>query len=461
MPSSDIAAFAGTTCGPGEYQYDEARRLWNGMIDRRPALIARPTSAMDVVSAIHYARRRGCKIAVKGGGHSIPGYSMCDDGLVIDLKRMRQVRADPERRVVRVQGGALLRHVDEATLAHGLMVPVGAVSHTGIGGLALGGGFGHAMRRFGLTIDSLRAAELVTAQGEILRVSATHHPDLFWALRGGGGNFGIVTEFEFALHPLRDVYIAFTIHTLDSARPALERWRSTMLAPPDELFWASFFRIAPPLQWVPPQYVGQKILLSAIEWIGDPRDGRPHINSLVDSIRPQAHVTMRIPYLDLQCMLDAICPHGIYAYCKAGFIDDLTDTTFDVLTDIGNSSISWRSQLEVFRMGGAIDCVAADATAFPHRGSNYVFNIVSMWDSAQDTAANVEWARGGYRDLEPAMTGGAYVNYMGGEESDGVRAAYGSGQTLKRLSTVKQQVDPENLFCFNQNVAAGDPSQRV
>jgi FAD/FMN-containing dehydrogenase len=447
-----IEGFSGAVIAPGDDAYDDARKLWNAMIDRRPALITRPLSTADVAAAIRHARKHSLKIAVRGGSHSVPGYSMCDDGLVIDLSGMHGVRVSPKDRRAWAQGGCLLRHLDEATLAHGLVAPAGAISHTGVAGLTLGGGFGHLMRRFGLTIDNLRSVELVTAEGEVLRVRDDSHPELFWALRGGGGNFGVATEFEFDLHPLREVYVALAIHRLDRAEHALQRWQSAMNGAPDDFFWPMFFRIMPPLPWVPKELAGQPVALSSIEWCGDMAEGERYVRAILDDIKPEAHVALRMPFLEVQSMLDDICAHGVRSYCKAGFIRDIDAATLDVLVEHGKRSTSWRSQLEVLPMGGAIDRIANGATAFPHRGNKWVFNVVAMWDSAADDARNIAWVRDAYRGLEPHMTGGAYVNYMGGEEAGGLNAAYGAGPTLQRLQTIKAKYDPENLFCFNQNL---------
>ena len=270
-----IPKFAGDVVRPGDAGYDRARAIWNTMHDRRPALIARCTSPHDVAAAIRYGRDHALPIAVRGGGHSLPGHSVCEGGIVVDLRTMNAVSVDPVRRRARVGGGALLSEVDRATQEHGLVVPAGTVSHTGIGGLALGGGVGRLMRRFGLTIDSLISAEVVTADSDILRARATEHPDLFWAIRGGGGNFGVVTEFELALHELSELLVLAMFHRLSDARHVLERARTTMTAnPPDALYWTSFLRKAPPLPWVPLELVGEPAIVSLIEWSGERREGQ-------------------------------------------------------------------------------------------------------------------------------------------------------------------------------------------
>lgn len=453
--ATSIRDFSGTALLPGSAQYEKARKLWNGMIDRRPALIMQPRSTSDVVAAIRHARAHDFKIAIRGGGHSMRGDSMCDDHMVIDLCDMHTVRVLPEGRAL-VQGGCLLRHLDEATLPRGLVVPAGAVSHTGVAGLTLGGGFGHLMRRFGLTIDSLRGVELVTAQAEIIHVDTTHHPELFWALRGGGGNFGVVTEFDFQLHPLRkDLYVSLAVVRLDRAKTALRLWeRSAVVGARDELSWNAFFRRMPALPWVPENLAGQPVVLFSIEWCGELAEGERYIRPLLEQIRPDAQVTGPMPFLELQSMLDELAAYGVKSWSKAGFVAELTDEVLDILIAHGSGSPSWRSQFEVLAMGGAIDRVTKDATAYPHRGIKWAFNVVGLWDETSDDAENIAWVRRAYAALAPHATGGAYVNYMGGEEPGGVEAAYGSGTTLHRLQAIKAQYDPENLFCFSQSFKA-------
>ena len=313
MAPTAIPGFSGTVIRPHEADYDAARAIWNAMHDRRPALMARPQSAPDVAAAIRYARAEGLLIAVRGGGHSMPGHSVCDDGIVIDLRALNQVRVDPRAQTAVVGGGTLLGEVDRATQQHGLVLPAGVVSHTGAGGLTLGGGVGRLMRRFGLTIDSLQSAEVVTADGEILRASADEHAELFWALRGGGGNFGIVTEFEFALHELSELLILATFHPLADARQVIERGRREMADPAarDELLWTSFLRRAHDVPWMTPESVGRPGIMSLVEWSGDPEEGLAVLSRIRDGLQPAASDLAVVPFLFMQTITDDLFAHGL------------------------------------------------------------------------------------------------------------------------------------------------------
>ena len=446
-----IAGFEGEVVVPGDPEYDRRRSVWNAMHDRRPALIARCTSAPDVVAAIAHGRAEQMEIAVRGGGHSMPGHSTCDDGIVIDLRRMNAVRVDPAARRATVQGGALLGELDRATQRHGLVVPAGVVSHTGVGGLTLGGGVGRLMRRFGLTIDSLLAAEVVTADGRVLSASEDENPDLFWGIRGGGGNFGVVTEFEFALHPLRDLLILATFHPLARAPEVLARGHEAMAdGAPDELLWTSFLRKAPPLPWVPSGLVGQPGVMSLIEWSGEPSQGRSCLESLHAELRPIAGSLEPVAFLRIQTLTDEIFAAGKRTYIKAGFAQELTDGLVATLCECGAEVGSEFSQIEVLALGGAIRSVAPDATAFPHRNATWLINLPATWEEPVNDAEEIAWVRRSYASLEPHLTGGKYVNFMGEDELSDSRDAYGT--TLRRLREVKRVYDPENVFRRNQNI---------
>lgn len=449
--SRTIPGFTGDIVCPEDPGYDHARAIWNAMHDRRPALIARCASPQDVAAAIRFGRDRALPIAVRGGGHSLPGHSVCDGGIVIDLRRMNAVRIDPCRRRALVGGGALLSEVDRATQEHGLVVPAGTVSHTGIGGLTLGGGVGRLMRRFGLTIDNLLSAEVVTADSHILGASATEHADLFWAIRGGGGNFGVVTAFELALHELSELLILAMFHGLDDARMVLERARATMRAsPPDELYWSSFLRKAPPLPWVPAELLGQLGIVSLIEWSGDREEGTTRLHGLQRELSPMVWSIDVVPYVRIQSMTDDIFTHGQRTYIKAGCVRDLTDDVVNTLIEHGSRTGSDASQIEVVAMGGAVRRVASEATAFPHRDAAWLLNLPAIWESAADDEPEIAWVRRAFTALEPYMTGGKYVNFMDEDENAAVSAAYGS--TLHRLQTVKRRYDPDNVFRLNQNI---------
>jgi FAD/FMN-containing dehydrogenase len=446
-----IPGFTGEVVQPDDPGYDRARAVWNAFHDRRPALVARCASVQDVVAAIRYGRDRDLRIAVRCGGHSMPGHSTVDDGMVIDLRALNRVRVDPAARRVAVGGGALLGELDRATQEYGLVVPSGNVSHTGLGGLTLGGGVGHLMRRFGLTIDSMLAAEVVTADGRILRASADDHPDLFWAIRGGGGNFGVVTRFEFALHELSELMVLLMFHPVEDARAAFERAEQTMtLDAPDELWWASLLGKAPPLPFMPPHLVGVPGAMSFLEWSGDPAEGRALLGSLRDDLAPAAAMFEMLPFMAVQTATDDMFPHGLRTYIKAGLSDELSDGLIDAMLEHAARVGSPLTQIEMLAMGGAIARVDPEATAFPHRRSRWLFNAHATWTSADDTDAEIDWLRRAFAAFEPHLTSGTYVNMV----TDTLDNA-GTGphaRTLRRLQAIKAVYDPENVFRLNQNI---------
>ena len=446
-----IPGFTGQLTGPGHDRYDELRAVWNAMHDRRPALIARCGTAADVAAVIGYARAQGLVIAVRGGGHSLPGFSTCDGGLVIDLRPLNRVSVDPGARRARVQGGALLRDLDQATQAHGLVVPAGVISHTGVAGLTLGGGVGRLMRRFGLTIDSLQSAEVVTADGRIIRAAADQHPDLFWAIRGGGGNFGVVTEFEFALHELSQLTVLRMYHEMTGAHRVLGQAQQVIAAgAPDELLWTSFARKAAPLPWMPAAAVGQPGIMSVIEWSGEPAAGRDLLTALRDDLGPVAGELGVVPFSAIQTEGDEFFGPGLLSYVKATFAAQLSPDLIDVVIAQGQRLGSEVSQIELLSLGGAIARVAPDATAFPHRDAGWLINIPASWRSPADTASEVGWVRDTFAALQPVCSGGAYVNFMDHDEQASDQVAYGG--TLRRLQQVKAAYDPGNVFRLNQNI---------
>jgi FAD/FMN-containing dehydrogenase len=443
--------FGGTLVEPGDAEYEEARAVWNAMHDRRPALIARCASVGDVAAAVRHGRAAGLPIAVRGGGHSLPGHGVCDDGIVIDLRGLNRVEVDPVRRRARVGGGALLGELDRATQEHGLVVPAGVVSHTGVGGLTLGGGVGRLMRRFGLTVDSLLGAEVVTARGEVVRADAERNPDLFWALRGGGGNFGVVTEFEFALHQLRELTILATFHPMAEAPRVLAMAEEVSATAPDELLWTSFLRRAQPQPWLPERWVGELGVVSVVEWSGEPGEGKGELARLRERLAAPVASLEPVPFLGIQSAGDELFGPGKRSYVKAGFLAALGPEAITALIAEAETVGSPFSQVEVLAMGGAIARVAPDATAFPHRDAAWLINVPASWVAAADDEREIGWARSVYARLEPLLAGGAYVNFMGDDESDRERSAY--GETLARLRAVKAEWDPDNVFRINQNVA--------
>ena len=458
--SLSIPGFAGSVTGPDDLGYDDARALWNRMHDRRPALLARPRSAADVAAAIAYARAHGLRIAVRGGGHSLPGHSTVDGGIVIDLRALDAVEVDPQARTVRVGGGAALGAVDAAVQAHGLVVPVGVVSHTGAGGLTLGGGVGRLMRRFGLTVDSLLEAEVVLADGRIVRAAEDEHSELFWGLRGGGGNFGIVTGFHYRAHELGPLTILATFHPLERGAEVLRRADATMADPttPDALLWTSFMRRGPDIApWLPAQFAGTPGLMSLIEWSGEPAEGRERLGAIARELDAPAGELTEVPYLGMQTITDELlAPGTLHAYVKAGFATELTEELQEVIVRQGAQVGSPLSVIEVLSMGGAIDRVDPTATAFPHRGSRWLINVPGQWSDPAAGEKEVAWVRESFAALEPHLAGGAYSNFMDDDETDSPSRAYGA--TLERLAQVKRVYDPENVFSLNQNIT---PAARV
>ena len=450
-----IPGFTGQLIPPDHDRYDELRVVWNAMHDRRPALIAQCRTAADVAAAIGYAQAHDLTIAVRGGGHSLPGFSTCDAGLVIDLRPMNQVSVDPVTRRATVQGGALLGDLDRATQRHGLVVPAGVISHTGVAGLTLGGGVGRLMRRFGLTIDSLRAAEVVTADGQVHRAAGDENPDLFWAIRGGGGNFGVVTVFEFTLHGLSQLTVLRMYHEMADAHRVLGRAQQVIAGgAPDELLWTSFARKAAPLPWVPAGLVGRPGIVTVIEWSGEPGPGREVLTALRDDLGPAASELGVVPFAAIQTEGDEFFGHGLLSYVKATFAAQLSPGLIDVIVAQGQRLGSEVSQIELLSMGGAIGRVAAGATAFPHRDAGWLINIPASWRSPRDTDREIRWVRDTFAALRPLCSGGAYVNFMDHDEQASDQVAYGG--TLRRLQQVKAAYDPQNVFRLNQNITPRD-----
>lgn len=457
VPSLAIPGFEGTITVPDDPQYDAQRAVWNLLHDRRPALLVRPRSAPDVAAAIAHARARGIRIAVRGGGHSLPGHSTVEGGMVIDLRALSDVSIDPATRTVRVGGGATLGAVDVAAQAHGLAVPVGVVSHTGAGGLTLGGGVGRLMRRFGLTIDSLLSAEVVLADGRIITASEDRYPDLFWGLRGGGGNFGVVTEFTYRAHRLGPLAVLATFHPLERAADVLRLGETTIrdAATPDALLWTSFLRRGPEIApWLDPAFVGRPGVMSLIEWSGEPAEGRERLREIERALDPPSGELAEVPYVTMQTMTDALlAPGTLRAYVKAGFAAQITDQLAAALVERGGGVGSPLSVIEVLSMGGAINRVDPAATAFPHRGARWLINVPAQWSDPDPGvgARETAWVRDTFAALEPHLAGGAYSNFM--EDDDALDRAY--GPTLTRLAEVKATYDPDNVFSLNQNIRPG------
>jgi FAD/FMN-containing dehydrogenase len=446
------SGLGGSLLTPGMPGYDEARTIWNAMIDRRPGLIARCTSAADVALTVRFAREYDLPVAVRGGGHNIAGKALCEGGLMIDLSPMRQVKVDAGARTARVEGGATLADVDRETQASALATPLGVNSTTGIGGLTLGGGFGWLSRRFGLTIDNLISAEIVTAKGELTHASAEENPDLFWAIRGGGGNFGVVTSFEFRLHPVGpEVLSGLIIHPLAAARDVLRFYRDFLSKTPDEFVCWFVMRKAPPLPFLPAEWHGKEILALAACYSGkDLAEGERVAAPLRGFGKPIADVIAPHPYTAWQTILDPLLTPGVRNYWKSHDFTEVSDGLIDTLIAHASKLPDPSTEIAFAQLGGAVSRVANDATAYGHRDGQFVMNVHGRWeDPAKDTAC-VAWARDLFQATAPFATGNVYVNFLTEDESDRVRAAYGSN--YDRLSKLKNQYDPDNVFRHNQNI---------
>jgi hypothetical protein len=448
-----IDGFRGQLITAEHTDYDNARAVWNAAIDRRPRLIARCVGTADVILAMRFARDHGLPIAIRGGGHNVAGTAVCDDGIVIDLSAMRGVRVDPKGRTAWVQGGALWGDVDHETQAHGLATTGGIVSHTGVAGLALGGGVGHLMRKHGLTVDNLLAADVVTADGKRLRASDSEYPDLFWALRGGGGNFGVVTSFEFRCHPLGPSVLAGPIlWDATDAGKVLRFYRDFVREAPDELGTVVRFGTAPPLPVIPEALRWRPVILVGSCYAGPIDAGERALRPLRAFGTPMLDLVGPTPYVGFQSALDSTVIHGWNYYWKSTHLPELRDVLIDVLTDHAFSCASPRSYVVLFHLKGAVSRVSDGATAFGNRHASHAITLDAVWRPGEDLGdREAAWARGFFSALGPFREG-VYVNFLAGDEEPGrVREAYGDS-VYDRLVDVKTTYDPDNVFHHNQNI---------
>jgi FAD/FMN-containing dehydrogenase len=436
---------------PESPDYDGARAVWNAMHDRHPGLVARCAGAADVMDAVRFARANGVALAVRGGGHNIAGNAVCDAGLVVDLSAMRSVRVDPELRTARVEPGATLGDFDREAQAFGLATPLGINSTTGVAGLTLGGGFGWLSRRLGLTIDNLLSADVVLADGRLVHASDTENADLFWAIRGGGGNFGVVTSFEFRLHAVGpEVLAGLVVHRLDDARDVLRFYREFATAAPEEFVCWFVLRQAPPLPFLPAEWHGREILALAVCWSGDVATGERVVEPFRRFGRPLADVIGPQPFVAWQRVLDPLLTPGMRNYWKSHDFRELGDGLIDVLLDHARRIPDPQTEIAFAQLGGAVGRVPPAATAYAHRDAQFVLNVHGRWADPAKDAACVGWARELFQAAAPFSTGGVYVNFLTQEEGDRVRAAYGPG--YERLAALKARYDPTNLFRVNQNI---------
>jgi FAD/FMN-containing dehydrogenase len=454
-------AMDGQVIIPGDRGFDDRRRVWNAQIDRRPAVIARCACVPDVVAAIGFARERGLDVAVRGGGHSTAGTAVCDDGLVIDLGGMNAVTVDPRARRARVGGGALLADLDAATQAHGLAVPAGLVSHTGVGGLTLGGGMGWLTRKFGLSIDNLISADVVTADGRVLRAAADEHPDLFWAIRGGGGNFGVVTSFEFGLHKVGPaVRFALFFWGLDQGPQVLRLARDVTAELPTDVNAVLAAVNAPTAPFVPPRHRVAPGYALLVAGFGREREHTRLVTRIRDTLPPLFDLVTQMPYVELQKLLDEANAWGLRAYDKSAYIEDLSDPVIETLTEHVPRKNSPMSALMFYRLDGAYSQVSDDATAFSGgRSPRYGVFIVGLAPDVGLHVADRLWVRGLWQALRAhAVDGGdGYINATADPTGEGVRGSYGAVK-YERLAMIKAEYDPGNLFHLNANVI---PSGRL
>jgi FAD/FMN-containing dehydrogenase len=441
----------GKLIGASDSSYDEARKIWNSMIDRKPGLIVRCAGADDAVAAVRFARDHGLLVSVRGGGHNIAGNALCDGGLVIDFSHMKAVRVDEAAQSARVEPGATLADVDRETLAYGLAVPTGINATTGIAGLTLGGGFGWITRKFGLTIDNLLSADVVTADGELKRASPAENADLFWALRGGGGNFGAVTAFEFQLHKLSpQVLSGLVVHPFENAVSVLKDYRQALETAPDELTCWAVMRQAPPLPFLPPEWHGKKVLLLAMCHCGGMEAAQKEVSGLRAIGKPIVDVVAPHAFVDWQQAFDPLLAPGARNYWKTHDFTTLSDPAVEVLTEAVRELPGPECEIFLGHVGGVAGRVAADATAFPQRSSHFVMNVHARWRVPEEDNLCIQWARGLFEALKPYAAGTAYINFMPEDETDRVESAY--GPNYRRLAEVKRRYDPQNLFRVNQNV---------
>jgi FAD binding domain/Berberine and berberine like len=444
-------SFGGALICPDDAMYDDQRRIWNGSIDRRPTLIAHCSGVADVISAVRFAREHEQLVAVRGGRHSYPGLGVCDGGMVIDLGQMKGIRVDPDARTARAQAGALLGDLDRETQAFGLAVPAGIVTHTGLAGLTLGGGVGWLERKYGLTIDQLLSVDVVTAEGEFVRASEEVNTDLFWGVRGGGGNFGIVTEFEFRLNPVGPTVLAGPIMwAMEDSPKVLRFYREWIKEVPDELTTIVTHRRVLPVPTIPEELHGKHVVVVGTCYAGPVEDGESVLKPLREFGSPLLDGCVPMPFSKHQAILDPSFPHGWWYYIRSCNLAELTDEVIDTLVDHGLRIASPVTVFSIFHLGGAVALVGEDETAFGGRDAGHTVNVIGITVTGEGFEQEREWARGLWTGLQPHHQN-VYVNFLMEEGKDRIREAYG-GAKYDRLKALKRKYDPNNFFRLNQNI---------
>lgn len=436
---------------PQDVDYDETRKIWNAMIDRRPAVIIQCKNANDVSLAIQFARESNLEISIRGAGHNIAGNSLCDNGLLIDLSLMKGVTIYPEQKIAHVEPGCTLADFDAAAQEHGLATPVGINSTTGIAGLTLGGGVGWLTKKYGLTIDNLLSVELVTADGRKLKASETENSDLFWAVRGGGGNFGVVTLFDFKLHKVGpEVFTGFLVFPLDQAKQVLKHYKQFTSNVPDELCVITVCRHAPPLPFLPENVHGQKVIILAVFYTGDTVQGEKFVDTLRSFGEPYGELIGQMPFVDWQKMFDPLLVPGARNYWKTHNFTELSEAFFDTLIDYVHKMPSPHCEIFVADFSGAPNRIPAESTAYSNRDTVYMMNVHGRWEDEEDDEKCITWARSFFKASKPFASSGAFINFMTADETDRIESAYGIN--YKKLVEIKSKYDPDNIFHHNQNI---------
>ena len=445
------AGVRGEVIRPGDPGYDSARAVYNAMIDKKPAVVVRCAGVADVISAVKTARAEGMAVAVRGGGHSVPGFGTADDALVVDLGRMRGVRVDPASKTARAEGGATWGDFNHATHAFGLATTGGIISTTGVGGLTLGGGIGHLTRGVGLSLDNLTSADVVLADGSFVTASEASNPDLFWALRGGGGNFGVVTNFEYRLHPVNDIVGGPIFFEVEDAPKVLRAYDEYIARAPRQLGAFFGWQIAPPLPFIPAGRHGDTFCIIVVCWTGPADQAEKAMSPLRSAAPVVAEGVGQMPYPALNSAFDGLVPPGLQHYWKPVFAKGLTDGAIEAHMKYGPKVPAVNSTVHIYPMNGAVHDVPEDATAFGHRDAKYAVVIAGMWPDPAQNESNIRWVRDFYKALAPHSEQGGYTNFASGDDTDRVRANF--GRNYYRLSAAKAKFDPENMFRINQNVA--------